>query len=159
MPNNDMKEIAKKYGIFFGLLFGMSAILISFILLAHGSWRHGLAQTVQDGLDMYLPDSYTVGEYHEIESTISTGAAVFSLKPKNANTAELTVYCVLIRVPTLTGLQPALYLYSQRNGVRFVGYAADLGKAEHVMNTDVGKSILSYWQRQVPVILEKAGVL
>ena len=154
-----MKEIAKKYGIFFGFLFGMSALLIVFILLAHGSWKRGLAQTVQAGLNRYLPDSYVVVESHDIASTVSTGAAVFSLKPRNANTAELTVYCVLHRIPTLTGPQPAMFLYSQRHGVRFVGYATDAGKAEHILNSDVGKSIISYWQSQVPEILEKAGVL
>ncbi len=159
MPNTDMKEIAKKYGIFFGMLFAMSAVLIMFILLAHGSWKRGLTQTVQDGLNMYLPDSYVVGEFHEVDSTISTGTAVFSLKPRNATTSELSAYCILIRVPTLTGAQPALFLYSQRYGVRFVGYATDTGKAEHVLNADVGKSVISYWQRQVPKILEKAGVL
>ena len=159
MPNTDMKEIAKKYGFFFGILFAMTAILIMFILVAHGSWKRGLAQTVQDGLNIYLPDSYVVGEFHEIDSTVSTGAAVFSLKPRTATTAELSAYCVLLRVPTLTGAQPALFLYSQQNGVRFVGYATDTGKAEHVLNTDVGKSVISYWQGQIPKILEKAGVL
>ena len=159
MPSNDLKGISKMYGIFFGILFGFSAILISLILLSRGSWRYGLSQVVQESLNVYYPDSYVVGDYHELESIVSTSTAVFSVKSKKANTAELSAYCVLIRLPTLIGAQPALFLYSQRYGVRFVGYVIDSGKAEHILNKDVSKSVITYWESQIPLILEKAGVL
>ena len=159
MPNNDIKNSLKKYGIFFGVAFGISAVLFCFILLAHNSWKQGLSQTVQAALDSHYADSYTVGEFHEIQSSLSTSAAVFSVKPKKANVAELSVYGVLIRIPTQIGPQPALFLYSPIHGIQFVGYVFDGGKADSILNSDVNKSIISHWRNQVPVILEKAGVL
>lgn len=159
MPNNDIKLILKKYGIFFGLVFGMAVILFCFVLLSRSPWKHGLAQTVQDTLNYYYPDSYMVGEYHDIESSLSTSAAVFTVKPKKANTTELSAYCVLLRIPTIAGAAPGVFLYSVRYGAHFVGYAIDIGKADDVLSFDMQKSTIHYWQKQIPLILEKAGVL
>ncbi|MBQ7159303.1 MAG: hypothetical protein IJS09_07785 [Treponema sp.] len=159
MPNNDIRIALKRYGIFFGIAFGISAVLFCFIILAHNSWKQGLSQTVQSTLSYYYPDSYTVGEFLEVQSALSTSSAVFTLKTKKANVKELSIFCVLVRIPTQIGAQPALFLYSPVHGVQFVGYALDSGKAERILNADVNKSIIAYWRDQVPVILEKAGVL
>lgn len=157
MPN-DIKPILKKYGIFFGVMFGMTALVLCFILLARSSWRHGLAQTVQEALNISYPDSYVVGDFKEISSSLATSSAVFAVKPKKANTTELSAYAILVRMPTIAGAEPALFLYSSRYGAQFVGYALDTGKAADVLNTDVQKSAIAYWQKQIPIILEKAGV-
>ena len=157
MPNNDIKAILKKYGIFFGVIFGMTAVALCFILIARSSWRHGLAETAQETLDAYYPDSYMVGEFKEIASSLATSAALFSVKPKKANSTELSAYCVLVRMPTIVGAEPAVFLYHSHYGARFVGYALDAGKAADVLNNDVQKSVIAYWQKQIPLMVEKAG--
>lgn len=158
MPDNELKAVCKKYGIFFGIMAGMMAVVLCVSLLAHGSWRHGLAQTVQETLDAYVSDSYAVGEFLEIRSTMATSAAAFAVRPRRADAVEQPAYCVLVRIPTMTGAAPALFLYDSRSGVQFVGYALDVGKAEHVLNSTVQGSAIAYWQRQIPLMLEKAGV-
>lgn len=158
MLENEMKAALKKYGIFLGILAGMTALVLCSVLLARGSWRRGLALAVQETLDAHYPDTYAVGSFMDISAPIATSAAVFSVRPRRANTTELSAYCVIVRMPTLAGAAPALFLYSPRAGAQFVGYALDPGKAAHVMNATVQRSMIAYWQKQVPLILGKAGV-
>lgn len=159
MPDNELKAACKKYGIFFGIMAGMTAVVLCVSLLAHGSWRHGLAQTAQTTLDAYFPDTYAVGDFLEIKSTMATSAAVFAVSSRRADVAERPVCCVIVRIPTVAGALPALFLYESRAGAQFVGYALDLGKAAHVLNRTVQGSTIAYWQKQIPLMLEKAGVL
>lgn len=159
MPDNELKAVCKKYGIFFGIMVGMTAGVLCVSLLAHGSWRHGLAQTAQTTLDAYFPDAYAVGDFLEIKSTMATSAAVFAISSRRADVAERPVCCVIVRIPTVAGALPALFLYEPRSGAQFVGYALDLGKAAHVLNRTVQGSTIAYWQKQIPLMLEKAGVL
>ncbi|MDE6774351.1 MAG: hypothetical protein K2J14_06970 [Treponemataceae bacterium] len=156
MPDNELKAACKKYGIFFGIMAGMTAVVLCVSLLAHGSWRHGLAQTAQTTLDTYFPGAYVVGDFLEIKSTMTTSAAVFAVR--RADVAERPVCCVIVRIPTVAGALPALFLYEPRDGVQFVGYALDLGKAAHVLNRTVQGSTIAYWQKRIPLMLEKAGV-
>ncbi|MDE7227267.1 MAG: hypothetical protein K2N31_02990 [Treponemataceae bacterium] len=156
MPDNELKAACKKYGIFFGIMAGMTAVVLCVSLLAHGSWRHGLAQTAQATLDTYFPGAYVVGDFLEIKSTMATSAAVFAVR--RADAAERPVCCVIVRIPTVAGALPALFLYEPRSGVQFVGYALDLGTAAHVLNRTVQGSTIAYWQKRIPLMLEKAGV-
>lgn len=159
MPDNELKAVCKKYGIFFGIMAGMTAVVLCVSLLAHGSWRHGLAQTAQTTLDAYFPDAYAVGDFLEIKSTMATSAAVFAVSSRRTDVAERPVCCVIVRIPTVAGALPALFLYEPRSGAQFVGYALDLGKAAHVLNRTVQGSTIAYWQKQIPLMLEKAGIL
>ena len=118
MPDNELKAVCKKYGIFFGIMAGMTAVVLCVSLLAHGSWRHGLAQTAQATLDAYFPDAYTVGDFVEIRLTMATSAAMFAVSSQDA-AADRPVCCVLVRIPTVAGAEPALFLYGQRSGVHF----------------------------------------
>lgn len=159
MPDNELKAVCKKYGIFFGIMVGMTAVVLSVSLLAHGAWRHGLAQSAQETLDAYAPGSYAVGDFLDIRSPMATSAAVFALSSLSADAAERPVCCILVRIPTVAGAEPALFLYGPQSGVQFVGYALDMGKAGHVLNRTVQGSTIAYWQKRIPLMLEKAGVL
>ncbi|MBQ0052581.1 MAG: hypothetical protein KBT11_11060 [Treponema sp.] len=155
MPKSEIKKIAISFGKFFGVVFGLFAILITVILLSRNSWKNGLATEMQKVLDVYSPKTYTVSKYIELNTPISTSSSVYSLIKKGSSSAE-KYYGVLIRVPTILGPVPAVFIYKENSSVYFAGFATDTGKASDLINLKTTSSNMKYWESQIPLIIEKS---
>lgn len=153
--DNKSKRILKNFLIFFGLIFGMAAILVIFSLAAGNSWKIGLAVEVQSVLYSYPDGQYTVGKNLELKSALSTSSAVYSLIKKDERKNE-KYYGIIVRIPSVLGPLPAVFIYNDSKGVSFAGYAVDNGKAEETVDIRIANSIMSYWEEMIPKIIEKA---
>lgn len=154
--DNEAKKILKNFSVFFGIIFGMCVILVVFTLLARNSWRAGLAVEVQKVLDSYSEAQFTVGKYVDLNSNLSTGTAVYSLIKKDSHKAS-KYYGVIVRIPSILGPVPAVFIYSQENGVTFAGYAVDNGRAEITVSMPIISNVMNYWEAMIPKIIEKTG--
>lgn len=155
--DRESKRILKNFSIFFGFIFGMCMILVLFTVLAHSSWKTGLAQSVQNVLDSYQEQRYTVAGYVELDSTISVSTAVYSLYKKDSNKNK-KYYAVIMRIPSILGPLPSVFIYNEEEGVHFAGYALDNEKASGTADIQITSNIMNYWEKMIPQIIKKAKI-
>ena len=154
--DNETKKILKIFSIFFGMIFGMCMLLVIFTVLARNSWKSGLALEVQHVLDSYPEAQYTVGKYLELDSTLSASTAVYSLLKKDDRKNQ-KYYGIIVRIPSILGPVPAVFVYNENTGVRFAGYAIDNGKASDTVVKQISNSVMNYWENMIPKIISKTN--
>lgn len=145
------------FSAFFGIIFGLTAILVVSTLLSRSSWKEGLSREVQSVLDSYSPNEYSVGEYLPVNSSFSTSAAVYSVHKSGHGSAKN--YAVIARIPSILGPLPAVFIYDDGGNVFFAGYAVDNGKAEKTVSVTLSRSVMNYWEKLVPELVGKTGKL
>ena len=89
------------------------------------------------------------------KSLISTSAAVYSVIKKGQSKNEI-YYGVIVRIPTITGPSPAVFLYNERYGTVFAGYALDAAKAANIVNERNATAIIRYWEKLIPKIISQS---
>lgn len=154
--NARTKKIIQLFSIFFGMIFAMCMILVLFTVLARNSWKNGLAIEVQRVLNSYQDAHYTVGKYVELDSTLSTSAAVYTLLKKDDHKNQ-KYYGIIVRIPSVLGPVPAVFVYSEASGVHFAGYAVDNGKASDTVGKQISSNVMNYWEDMIPRIIKKTN--
>ncbi len=151
------KKLLIKTSILAGTFLVIFAILASSIILSRSFYQDGLRQNCQAVLDDVYPKSYKTGEYIDLKSGQNFSAACF--KAKNLKNGESEYYVVIVRIASITGAVPAVYLYSKRTGTMFVSYAIENGKAANVMDAEFSSAGILYWQNRIEGMLTKSGAL
>lgn len=151
------KKLLIKTSILAGTFLVIFAILASSIILSRSFYQDGLRQNCQAVLDDVYPKSYKTGEYIDLKSGQNFSAACF--KAKNLKNGESEYYVVIVRIASITGAVPAVYLYSKRTGTMFVSYAIENGKAANVMDAEFSSASILYWQSRIEGMLTKSGAL
>lgn len=151
----EKKKHLISFSIFFGIVFALTAALVTVTLLSRGAWRTGLAGEMQRVLDAGHPAQYTVGEFLPVESAVSTLAAVYSLSRMDARMSD-RYYGVIVRIPSILGPLPAVFVYSASGGVYFAGYAVDNGKAGRTVDIRIESNVMRYWEDMIPRIVARA---
>ncbi len=157
MLNEANKKLLIKISILAGTFLVIIAILASSIILSRSFYQNGLRQNCQAVLDEVYPKSYKTGQYVDLKSGQNFSAACF--KTRNLKNGESDYYAVIVRIPSITGAVPAVYLYSKRTGTIFVSYAIENGKASNVMDANFSSSSILYWQSRIEDMLTKSGAL
>lgn len=157
MLSEENKKLLIKTSILAGTFLVIFAILASSIILSRSFYQDGLRQNCQAVLDDVYPKSYKTGEYIDLKSGQNFSAACF--KAKNLKNGESEYYVVIVRIASITGAVPAVYLYSKRTGTMFVSYAIENGKAANVMDAEFSSAGILYWQNRIEGMLTKSGAL
>lgn len=159
MPRINLDPATKKnivsFASFFGMIFAMTVILVVFTLLSRNSWKNGLAFEMQRVLDSYPAAQYTVGANMRLDSSLSSSAAVYKLIKKDDRKSE-KYYGIIIRIPSILGPLPAVFIYNENLGASFAGYAVDNGKASDTAEIHISSSVIKYWEDKLPDIIAKA---
>lgn len=154
MLSEKNKILLIKTSILAGSFIFVTALLTAMVFLAKGFWKSGLKVSVENTLSEYSEASYEVGNFVELKSQRSPGAAVFECKKKGDSG---TYYAVVMRIPTLAGPAPAVFLCSEY-GTDFAGFAVDNGKIQQALQPDFQEIRLQYWKDLLPELLLKAGM-
>lgn len=152
--NAETKKNLSIFSIFFGIIFGMTFILILMTFASRNSWKNGLAFEVQHVLDSYQGGTYTVTKNLQLNSTFSTSAAVYQLMKKDERKKQKH-YGVIVRIPSILGPLPGVFVYSEDVGVSFAGYALDNGNASVTVERQISRTVLNYWEDMIPKIVAK----
>ena len=152
--DEEKKKIFQKFAVIFGMIFGMTVLLVVFTLISRNSWKASLALEVQNVLDTYSDSQFTVSNSLQLNSSFSTSAAVYSLLKKDERVAG-KYYGVIVRVPSIVGPLPAVFIYREGGSVSFVGYAIDNGKASETVKLQLSTNVLRYWEDMIPKIVAK----
>lgn len=156
--NSEMKKQLVSFSIFFGIVFFLTVILVTFTLLSRNSWKSGLALEMQLVLDSYQETKFTVNKNLPVESTLSSSVAVYSLLKRDVRKDE-KYYGVIVRMPSILGPLPAVFVYSEAAGVSFAGYAIDNGKASATVAMPLENTVMRYWEDMIPKIIAKTESL
>ncbi|WP_191014165.1 hypothetical protein [Treponema zioleckii] len=150
------KKTLVTYSSFFAILVFMTSILVLVVIKAQDSWKEELGKEMQAVLDKYPSESYIVDKYIPLNSTISTSAAAYSLLKVGAAPNE-KYYGVIVRIPSLIGPVPAVFLCHGKNceKVDFAGFAVDLGKAVSPADSKISAGSINYWKQNVTNIIKK----
>ncbi len=152
---NKIIEKLKIYGIFLGIIVFLFLISVLMIFASRSSWQKGLKNEVQTVLREKSLTQYTVSDFIKIDSSISYSAAVFHLK---SSTGSDKNYAVIVRINSLYGPLPAVFLYNKNRGTEFVGLASVHGRIQKIFEESQSSIRLEYWNKKVPQIIQKAGI-
>ncbi len=155
MLNDKQKLLLKNLAIFLGFCLLNIGILTGSIFSSKGFWYKGLQKSVQKTLNEYSPNTYRTKEFIKLQSGISLNCA--SYECLNLRTNQDCV-AVILRIPSITGAAPAVFIYNHDGSVLFAGYAVKNGRAQNLMNPKFASGNIEYWIKKLPEILTKAGV-
>lgn len=143
------KELLIKFAIAAGTVLVLLGLLFLFTFLSRKSWSDGIAEQVR----VVLAENdleYSVGDMDKIHSGVSASLVSFTLN-------EPEKHGVVVRVSTLYGPLPAVFIYNEENKrASFVGFADLKGIAEDIIGPAVKGSQIPYWEGRIPKILGAA---
>lgn len=145
------KDFFKIYGVLVIYLLLIFCILIYFTKISKKSWNINLKNTTQTVLDENNENEWILGNVIKINNPLSQSAACF--EAKNKKNGE--VYkAIIIRIQTLYGPIPAVFVVDVNNNVDFIGYSSVHGKVQKQLMNNVRNKRIGYWKRKIPEILK-----
>ena len=147
----NQKKFWRIFGCFIGIIVFFLAVLVGMIKLSEKKWDSGLRESVQNVLDEKNPGIWTVGNSVPLNSPFSTSAALFELR--SSESAE-KYYALIIRITTLYGHMPAVFVYSGSKGAEFAGYSAVQGRVKKLLEENYADSSISYWLERIPSVIQ-----
>lgn len=150
--NISYKDFFKRYGIFVAILVVIFGILIYTICFSQRSWTQNLKSAVETVLEEKDPNTWTVEENIKIKNPFTMNASCFEVR--NRKSGDL-YKAVIIRVQTLYGPLPAVFMLDDDNKVSFVGYSSLHGViASQLINNPNSKRV-EFWLNKIPTIIEQ----
>ena len=148
--------LLKQYGLFLAIIIVIFGIIFSSALFSRNSWKEGLKNQVESVLLEQKKD-YTVGDFMQLQSPFSTSCAVYNINQKGKKNTNK--YAVIIRLTTLYGQIPAIYIYdSKESDVSFLKMLTLNGASEKQI-VDISKHMqISFWAKRIPSIIENSNI-
>ena len=152
MNKENQKKYWKTFGIFFGILVFFVGILFGMIKFSQNNWTSCLKNDVQDILNAKSLDTWKVGKSVQLKSAFSTSSAVY--EALNMDSSE-KCYAIIIRITTLYGHMPAVFVYNQKKNAEFIGYVAVKGRIKTLLEENYSDSSVTYWLERIPNIINE----
>lgn len=147
MPNNiSYKVFFKNYGFFVLFITILFFLLFYTARISNKFWQRNLKNNVEIVLDEKDPNCWSIGNYKSINLPITLNAACF--EARNRITGEL-YNAVIIRVETLYGPVPAVFLIDNEKNVEFAGYSSIHGRVADQLNRQNSNMNLFYWKNKI----------
>jgi hypothetical protein len=151
------KKLLREYGILAGIIAGMFAVLIVFVVLSRGEWQNGLKEKISEVLEEEEPGKWIMGDYVGINAPVSLSTACFQVRER-ANGSK--GYVLMLRIETIYGPFPAVFVYSGKNDARFVGISGLHGRIREQILKGTNDEKINFWIKRIPDIVkntEEAG--
>lgn len=151
------KEMLHAFLAFFIIVTLLFLINLLFIKLSQAHFYQGLSQEVLKVLNKEAMDEgkvqYSISKNLRIPYAFSTSAALFEVKDSvNIKTS----YALILRVNTIFGQFPALFLYNKEAGISFLSCLCIEGRMQEMLNEKISLLEKSYWQRRAHDIIVKS---
>lgn len=149
--NISYKIFFKNYGIVVAYLVIIFGILIYFSKISQKSWQKNLKTTTQTVLNEYFDNEWTVGNPVRIKNALSQSSACF--ETYNKKNGEM-YKSIIIRIQTMYGPLPAVFIVDKENNVTFAGYSSVHGRVQNQLNNNNNNKRILYWKQKIPEILK-----
>lgn len=141
----------KQFGIVFGILSVFLTGLLVTAIFAHKKWDYTLKVQVQQVLDYAIPKTYIVEQRLNIRTPLSFSANAFKLTGGQDDIA----YALIVRVQTIYGPVPSVFVYNKSGGTIFAGFIGieDILGIETVRSCCSGQ--IAHWQQKATIIIKQ----
>lgn len=147
------KVFWQKFGICAGLIFFLFGTLFLMTFFSRNAWYKGLKVQIESLLQEKEETEWVIGKPVYLNSTFDSRACLFEMREKNNVEKN---YVIIIRIATLFGHMPAVFIYNKNNGTRFIGYCSVKGKVRRLLDRAYTDSSMTYWSDRVPEIIKHA---
>ena len=154
MADFSSKEMLKKYGIFSAFIAIFFLILFLLTLFSRSSWNDGLQKQTQTVIDSYAEKLYVVTSPVHIDSPFATSAACFSIRNRKT---EQTGYAVILRMMTIYGPIPGVFVWEPGESAHFIGFACLSDRVSQHLQKNLPNSRIQYWQKRISQIVGSVG--
>ncbi|MDR1748220.1 MAG: hypothetical protein LBR47_04095 [Spirochaetaceae bacterium] len=151
---NEMKELLKRIGIFFGSMMLVFAFLFGGNLLVRNTWRQELSENIGTVFDAAFSGQWRIGEYVPLSTPMSVSSAVFRVY--SGSSGESGGYAAVIRVTGVSGPVAAVYQVTGDGEVRYIGVAGVSDPLKHPRWFGLTDSVISVWGGRIGKLLEGA---
>ncbi|AEE16805.1 hypothetical protein [Treponema brennaborense] len=154
----NIKKLSIDYGLCMAVIVVLFVLVFVLALFSRQAWNGGLQKQLVSVLSQSHPGEYIVSDPLPIDNPFSVSAAAYQLMPVSS-AARGTRYGVIIRIPTLYGSLPGVFVYTENAGAEFVGIAGfseDSAKEQAVAASLADSVQISRWEKRIPVILKDA---
>lgn len=147
---SETKEFLRVYGIFLGILILMVGIIIGAVKLSERRFENRLRTAVTKVISENTESKPEIGKFIKIKSPFSLSAALYEI---NGTRSGAKNYAIILRVQTLYGPIPAVFVYNKDTGADFIGFAAVSGRINRLLQDDSSNPRLGYWKLKIPEII------
>lgn len=145
------KQQIINYILFAGILIVLFGILLLLTVISKKSWNDGLKYQIQTVLDDAKPGTYIVQDALVVNSGFATSCGAYTVKKVKDGGKQCTA--AIIKITTMYGPMPAVYLNEKGEDWEFVDFACLSGKTAQQIKEMSMNSQIAYWKKRMPTII------
>ncbi len=150
MTDRFSKEALQEYGIFAGCIVLLAVVLSVAAIFTKGAGQAGIKTEIARVLEEAEPGVWQVGNFVDFAAPVSSSAACFSARSGSGN-----AYACIVRMETMYGPLPAVFISDGRRTARFIGIAGLHGRVYDAIENGGAKSQIGYWATRIPVLIRQ----
>ena len=148
MTERFSKEALQEYGIFAGCIVLLAIVLSVAAIFTKGAGQAGIKTEIARVLEEAEPGVWHIGDFVDFGAPVSSSAACFSVKGGSGSG-----YACIVRMETMYGPLPAVFISDGRHTARFVGIAGLHGRVYAAIESGGAKSQIRYWAERIPLLI------
>ena len=148
MTGRFSKEALQEYGIFAGGIVLLAIVLSAAAIFTKGAKQSGIKTEIVRVLEEAEPGVWHIGNFVDFAAPVSSSAACFSAKSGNASG-----YACIVRLETIYGPLPAVFISDGKHTARFIGIAGLHGRIYAAIESGGAKSQIRYWAELIPRLI------
>ena len=148
MTDRFSKEALQEYGIFAGCIVLLAVVLSVAAIFTKGAGQAGIKTEIARVLEEAEPGVWHIGDFVDFDAPVSSSAACFSVKGGSGSG-----YACIVRMETMYGPLPAVFISDGRHTARFVGIAGLHGRVYAAIESGGAKSQIRYWAERIPRLI------
>lgn len=146
------KNFFKNYGLFVSILVIVFGITIYVVKVTQKSWQKNLKINIEKVLEEYEPDTWTLGNFYQLNNPLSQNAACYDARnKKNGENYKVAI----IRVQTLYGPLPTVFIIDKDNNITIAGFSSLHGRVKNQIKENNTNKRLNYWKQKLPEIINQ----
>ena len=150
MTERFSKEALQEYGIFAGCIVLLAIVLSVASIFTKGAGQAGIKTEIARVLEEAEPGVWHIGDFVDFAVPVSSSAACFSVKGGSGN-----AYTCIVRMETMYGPLPAVFISDGKHTARFIGIAGLHGRVYDAIESSGAKSQIRYWAERIPVLIRQ----
>ncbi len=149
--NTTYKTFFLNYLIFILIAAVIFLLLIYSVKVSQNSWDNNLKQTIETFFDEQEPDNWIVETPVRIKSPLITSLACYDTRNKKNGEYYKTF---IVRIQTLYGPVPGIFIMDKNNNVDFKGFAVIHGRVAELLHKNTFSKRIDYWRMRIPEMVK-----
>ena len=144
------KDFFIKYGIFAGVFSVILFLCVYSTVISKKYWNRNLSANVLTVLTETTGDGWSIIEPVEIQNPFALNCAAFDVRNKSL---DKNFIAIIIRINSMYGPIPAVFLVDDKNNVNFVDYSNIHGTVKNQIEFEKYNNRIELYKNRIPSIL------